>query len=155
MNRMFEFKKMFILSLYGGENMKKFMDEFKAFAFKGNVLDLAVGVVIGSAFTAIVTALVNFIIMPLVGILTGGTDIQNLSIEVGGAKLEYGAFLQAVVDFILIALVIFIFIKFINNAANKFKKAEEVVDEVEIPLAEQYLKEIRDLLAADKENRNS
>ncbi len=155
MNRMFEFKKMFILSLYGGENMKKFMDEFKAFAFKGNVLDLAVGVVIGSAFTAIVTALVNFIIMPLVGILTGGTDIQNLSIEVGGAKLEYGAFLQAVVDFILIALVIFIFIKFINNAANKFKKAEEVVDEVEIPVAEQYLKEIRDLLAADKENHNS
>lgn len=155
MNRMFEFKKMFILSLYGGENMKKFMDEFKAFAFKGNVLDLAVGVVIGSAFTAIVTALVNFIIMPLVGILTGGTDIQNLSIEVGGAKLEYGAFLQAVVDFILIALVIFIFIKLINNAANKFKKAEEVVDEVEIPVAEQYLKEIRDLLAEDKKNRNS
>ena len=150
---MFEFKKMFILSLYGGENMKKFMDEFKAFAFKGNVLDLAVGVVIGSAFTAIVTALVNFIIMPLVGILTGGTDIQNLSIEVGGAKLEYGAFLQAVVDFILIALVIFIFIKLINNAANKFKKAEEVVDEVEIPVAEQYLKEIRDLLAV-KENRD-
>ncbi|MER2227773.1 MAG: large conductance mechanosensitive channel protein MscL [Carnobacterium sp.] len=135
--------------------MKKFMDEFKAFAFKGNVLDLAVGVVIGSAFTAIVTALVNFIIMPFVGILTGGTDIQNLSIEVGGAKLEYGAFLQAVVDFILIALVIFIFIKLINNAANKFKKAEEVVDEVEIPVAEQYLKEIRDLLAEDKKNRNS
>lgn len=135
--------------------MKKFMDEFKEFAFKGNVLDLAVGVVIGSAFTAIVTALVNFIIMPLVGILTGGTDIQNLSIEVGGAKLEYGAFLQAVVDFILIALVIFIFIKLINNAANKFKKAEEVADEVEIPVAEQYLKEIRDLLAEEKENRNS
>jgi len=155
MNRMSEFKKMFILFLFGGENMKKFMDEFKEFAFKGNVLDLAVGVVIGSAFTAIVTALVNFIIMPLVGILTGGTDIQNLSIEVGGAKLEYGAFLQAVVDFILIALVIFIFIKLINNAANKFKKAEEVVDEVEIPVAEQYLKEIRDLLAEDKENRNS
>ncbi|AEB28993.1 large-conductance mechanosensitive channel [Carnobacterium sp. 17-4] len=146
---------MFVLFLFGGENMKKFMDEFKEFAFKGNVLDLAVGVVIGSAFTAIVTALVNFIIMPLVGILTGGTDIQNLSIEVGGAKLEYGAFLQAVVDFILIALVVFIFIKFINNAANKFKKAEEVVDEVEIPVAEQYLKEIRDLLAEDKENRNS
>lgn len=155
MNKMSKFKKMFIVSLYGGENMKKFMDEFKAFAFKGNVLDLAVGVVIGSAFTAIVTALVNFIIMPLVGILTGGTDIQNLSIEVGGAKLEYGAFLQAVVDFILIALVIFIFIKFINNAANKFNKAEEVVDEVEIPVAEQYLKEIRDLLAEDKENRKS
>lgn len=132
------------------------MDEFKEFAFRGNVLDLAVGVVIGSAFTAIVTALVNYIIMPLVGILTGGTDIQGLSVEVGGAKLEYGAFLQAVVDFILIALVIFVFIKIINNAANKFKKEEDVVvEEIEIPLAEQYLKEIRDLLAEDKINRNN
>ena len=119
--------------------MKKFIDEFKDFAFRGNVLDLAIGVVIGSAFTAIVTALVNYIIMPLVGILTGGTNIKNLSIDVGGAKLEYGAFLQAVVDFILIALVIFIFIKIINNAANKFKKTEEVTKEVEIPAAEQYL----------------
>ena len=72
--------------------MKKFIDEFKEFAFRGNVLDLAVGVVIGSAFTAIVTALVSYIIMPLVGILTGGTDIQGLSVEVGGAKLEYGAY---------------------------------------------------------------
>lgn len=134
--------------------MKKFIDEFKDFAFRGNVLDLAVGVVIGSAFTAIVTALVNYIIMPLVGILTGGTNIKNLSIDVGGAKLEYGAFLQAVVDFILIALVIFIFIKFINNAANKFKKTEEVTKEVEIPAAEQYLKEIRDLLAEDKNKTN-
>ena len=134
--------------------MKKFIDEFKDFAFRGNVLDLAVGVVIGSAFTAIVTALVNYIIMPLVGILTGGTNIKNLSIDVGGAKLEYGAFLQAVVDFILIALVIFIFIKIINNAANKFKKTEEVTKEVEIPAAEQYLKEIRDLLAEDKNKMN-
>lgn len=134
--------------------MKKFVDEFKDFAFRGNVLDLAVGVVIGSAFTAIVTALVNYIIMPLVGILTGGTNIKNLSIDVGGAKLEYGAFLQAVVDFILIALVIFIFIKIINNAANKFKKTEEVTKEVEIPAAEQYLKEIRDLLAEDKNKTN-
>lgn len=140
--------------LNGGENMKKFIDEFKDFAFRGNVLDLAIGVVIGSAFTAIVTALVNYIIMPLVGILTGGTNIKNLSIDVGGAKLEYGAFLQAVVDFILIALVIFIFIKIINNAANKFKKTEEVTKEVEIPAAEQYLKEIRDLLAEDKNKTN-
>lgn len=134
--------------------MKKFIDEFKDFAFRGNVLDLAIGVVIGSAFTAIVTALVNYIIMPLVGIITGGTNIKNLSIDVGGAKLEYGAFLQAVVDFILIALVIFIFIKIINNAANKFKKTEEVTKEVEIPAAEQYLKEIRDLLAEDKNKTN-
>lgn len=130
------------------------MDEFKEFAFRGNVLDLAVGLVIGSAFTAIVTALVSYIIMPLVGILSGGKDIKGLSIEVGGATLEYGAFLQAVVDFTLIALVIFIFIKIINNAASKFKKTEDIIEEIEIPITEQYLKEIRDLLAEDKINRN-
>lgn len=130
------------------------MDEFKEFAFRGNVLDLAVGLVIGSAFTGIVTALVNYIIMPIVGILSGGKDIQGLSIEVGGATLAYGAFLQAVVDFILIAFVIFIFIKIINNAANKFKKTEDISEEIEIPAAEKYLKEIRDLLADDKINHD-
>lgn len=137
--------------------MKKFMDEFKEFAFRGNVLDLAVGLVIGSAFTAIVTALVSYIIMPLVGILSGGKDIKGLSVEVGGATLEYGAFLQSVVDFTLIALVVFIFIKLINNAASKLKKPVDVVEEVEVevPIAEQYLKEIRDLLAEDKINRNN
>ncbi|SIN95050.1 large conductance mechanosensitive channel [Carnobacterium alterfunditum] len=131
------------------------MDEFKEFAFRGNVLDLAVGLVIGSAFTAIVTALVSYIIMPLVGILSGGKDVKNLSVEVGGATLEYGAFLQSVVDFTLIALVVFIFIKIINNAASKLKKPVDVIEEIEVPIAEQYLKEIRDLLAEDKKNRNN
>jgi len=131
------------------------MDEFKEFAFRGNVLDLAVGLVIGSAFTAIVTALVSYIIMPLVGILSGGKDIKGLSVEVGGATLEYGAFLQSVVNFTLIALVIFIFIKIINNAASKLKKPVDIIEEIEVPIAEQYLKEIRDLLAEDKINRNN
>ncbi|WP_192987686.1 large conductance mechanosensitive channel protein MscL [Carnobacterium mobile] len=131
--------------------MKNFIEEFKEFAFKGNVLDLAVGVVIGSAFTAIVTSLVEDIIMPVVGIVIGGHDISNLSLKIGNTTLAYGAFLQAVINFLLIAFVVFMFIKIINTAAAKFKKETgEVGEEVEIPAAEQYLKEIRDLLA--KEN---
>lgn len=130
--------------------MKNLIEEFKEFAFKGNVLDLAVGVVIGSAFTAIVTSLVEDIIMPLVGIVIGGHDISNLSVKIGTTTLAYGAFLQAVINFLLIAFVIFMFIKIINTAAAKFKKETgEVGKEVEIPAAEQYLKEIRDLLAKD------
>ncbi|MGX7394913.1 large conductance mechanosensitive channel protein MscL [Carnobacterium mobile] len=131
--------------------MKNFIEEFKEFAFKGNVLDLAVGVVIGSAFTAIVTSLVEDIIMPVVGIVIGGHDISNLSLKIGNTTLAYGAFLQAIINFLLIAFVVFMFIKIINTAAAKFKKETgEVGEEVEIPAAEQYLKEIRDLLA--KEN---
>lgn len=130
--------------------MKNFIEEFKEFAFKGNVLDLAVGVVIGSAFTAIVTSLVEDIIMPVVGIVIGGHDISNLSLKIGNTTLAYGAFLQAVINFLLIAFVVFMFIKIINTAAAKFKKETgEVGEEVEIPAAEQYLKEIRDLLAKD------
>ena len=130
--------------------MKNFINEFKEFAFRGNVLDLAVGVVIGAAFTTIVTSLVEDIIMPLVGMLTGGNDISALSVKVGTAKLAYGSFLQAIINFLIIALVVFMFIKIINTAAAKFKREEGVeVEEVEIPAAEQYLKDIRDLLAKE------
>lgn len=131
--------------------MKNFIDEFKEFAFKGNVLDLAVGVVIGAAFTAIVTSLVEDIIMPLVGIIAGGNDVSSLSLKIGTTTLAYGAFLQAVINFLLIAFVVFMFIKLINSAAAKFKKETgEIGAEVEIPAAEEYLKEIRDLLAKEK-----
>ncbi|ALV22515.1 MULTISPECIES: large conductance mechanosensitive channel protein MscL [Carnobacterium] len=131
--------------------MKNFIEEFKEFAFKGNVLDLAVGVVIGAAFTAIVTSLVEDIIMPLVGIIAGGTDVSSLSLEIGTTTLAYGAFLQAVINFLLIAFVVFMFIKLINSAAAKFKKETgEIGEEVEIPAAEEYLKEIRDLLAKEQ-----
>ena len=130
--------------------MKNFINEFKEFAFRGNVLDLAVGVVIGAAFTTIVTSLVEDIIMPLVGMLTGGNDISALSVKVGTAKLAYGSFLQAIINFLIIALVVFMFIKIINTAAAKFKREVGVdVEEVEIPAAEQYLKDIRDLLAKE------
>ena len=130
--------------------MKNFINEFKEFAFRGNVLDLAVGVVIGAAFTTIVSSLVEDIIMPLVGMLTGGHDISALSVKIGTAKLAYGSFLQAIINFLIIALVVFIFIKIINTAAAKFKREEGVeAEEVEIPAAEQYLKDIRDLLAKE------
>ncbi|MER2042088.1 large conductance mechanosensitive channel protein MscL [Desemzia incerta] len=133
--------------------MKQFIQEFKDFAFRGNVLDLAIGVVIGSAFTGIVTSLVENIINPVVGALTGGTDLAGLSLTIAGAELMYGAFISSIIDFLIIALVIFVFIKLINNAQMKFnKKVEEETAEVELPLTEQYLKEIRDLLADKKDS---
>lgn len=101
--------------------MKKFVEEFKEFISKGNVLDLAVGVVIGGAFTAIVNSLVNDVIMPLVGIILGGVDFSGLSLQIGEASLAYGNFIQAVINFLLVALVLFSIIK----AANKFKKQVE------------------------------
>lgn len=124
------------------------MKEFKEFAMKGNVLDMAVGVVIGAAFGAIVTALVEKVIMPLVGIIAGGVDISGLAVKVGSANLEYGAFLQAIINFLIIAFSVFVFVKIINTAAGKFKKEEEVVEEV--PAVDpqlELLTEIRDLLA--------
>lgn len=130
--------------------MKNFLKEFKEFAMKGNVLDLAIGVVIGGSFGAIVTSLVNDVIMPLVGIILGGIDIAGLSVKVGTAKLGYGSFLQAIINFIIIAFAIFVFIKLINSAVKKFKKqeeAEEVAPAIDPQL--EMLREIRDLLAKD------
>lgn len=126
--------------------MKGFLNEFKDFAMKGNVLDLAVGVVMGSAFGTIVTSLVEKIIMPLVGIIVGGVNIADLSVKVGNATLGYGAFLQAIINFLIIAFSIFLFVKAINTATSKFKKAEvEAAPAVDPQL--ELLTEIRDLLA--------
>ena len=126
--------------------MKGFLNEFKDFAMKGNVLDLAVGVVMGSAFGTIVTSLVENIIMPLVGIIVGGVNIADLSVKVGNATLGYGAFLQAIINFLIIAFSIFLFVKAINTATSKFKKAEEEAAPAVDPQLE-LLTEIRDLLA--------
>ena len=101
--------------------MKKFIEEFKEFISKGNVLDLAIGVVIGGAFTAIVNSLVNDVIMPVVGIILGGVDFSGLSLQIGDASLTYGNFIQAVINFLLVAFVLFTIVK----AANKFKKQAE------------------------------
>ncbi|MBR5407134.1 MAG: large conductance mechanosensitive channel protein MscL [Lachnospiraceae bacterium] len=107
--------------------MKSFIKEFKEFISKGNVMDMAVGVIIGGAFTAIVTSLVDDIIMPLISLLTGGFDFSNLSIALGSgegaATFNYGAFITAIINFLLIAIVIFSIIKAINKF-NKKKDAE-------------------------------
>jgi len=122
------------------------LKEFKDFAMRGNVIDLAVGVVIGGAFGAIVSSLVADLIMPLLGILTGGIDFSGLSVDVGEAKLSYGKFIQALISFILIAFAIFIMIKGINTLSKK-KEAEAPPAAPPAPSKEeQLLTEIRDLL---------
>lgn len=124
-----------------------FIKEFKEFISKGNVIDLAVGVIIGGAFGKIVTSLVDDIIMPLVGVIIGGIDFTTLSIKVGKAKISYGMFLQNIIDFLIVAACIFIFIKFIN----RFKKKEEIKEELPIKdPKEKLLEEIRDLLQKKK-----
>jgi len=105
--------------------MKSFVKEFKEFISRGNVMDMAVGIIIGGAFTAIVNSLVNDVIMPLISLLTGGFDFSELCVVLGegegAATLNYGAFISAIINFLLIALVIFCLIKSIN----KFKKKQE------------------------------
>ena len=105
--------------------MKAFMKEFKEFISKGNVMDLAVGVIIGGAFQAIVGSLVNDIIMPLLGIITGGLDFSHLAITVGEAQILYGSFISAIINFLLMALVLFLVIKAPNKAKSLTAKPEE------------------------------
>lgn len=125
---------------------KGFIAEFKAFIARGNVLDMAVGIIIGSAFTAIVTSLVNDIIMPIVGVIIGGIDLSSLKVTVGSAAINYGVFIQAIINFLLIALTVFIIIKALSKA--KRKQAEEPVEEEPAPTPEvELLTEIRDLLS--------
>ncbi len=121
--------------------------EFKSFISKGNVLDLAVGVIIGGAFGKIVTSLVNDVVMPLLGIILGGVNFSSLYLKVNDSILMYGDFIQSTIDFLLIALCIFFMIKLIN----KFKKpAKNVKEEVNKPTTEELLVEIRDLLKNKK-----
>lgn len=125
--------------------VKKVVKEFKEFISKGNVVDLAVGVIIGGAFGKIVTSLVNDILMPLLGIVLGGINFGGLTLRVGNAVIAYGAFIQNVIDFLIIAFCIFMFVKFINKLTAKPKKVEEPAKPVkkdEVIL----LEEIRDLL---------
>ena len=130
------------------------LKDFKEFAFKGNVLDMAIGVIIGAAFGKIVTSLVNDLIMPIISILTGGINFKDLKLvitpahgDVAENAVAYGSFIQNVVDFLIIAFCIFIFVRLIE----KFKKKEEV--KVEAPKKADdvvLLEEIRDLLKAKK-----
>ncbi|MGG3494253.1 large conductance mechanosensitive channel protein MscL [Peribacillus simplex] len=119
--------------------------EFREFITKGSVLDLAIAVVMGAAFGKIVSSLVENIITPLVGILLGGVNVSSLALPVNGVDVQYGAFVQAVIDFLIISFAIFMFMKIANSLIRKKQTDEEEVIVV-VPATEQYLKEIRDLL---------
>lgn len=132
------------------------LKEFKEFISKGNVVDLAVGVIIGGAFGKIVTSLVNDIIMPLIGVIIGGINFTNLSIKIGESVIAYGSFIQNIIDFLIIAACIFVFVKFVNKLTNLNKvEAKEEPKKEEPKVAEdiKLLTEIRDLLK--KQNTNS
>ena len=123
--------------------MSAWLKEFREFAVKGNVVDLAVGVIIGGAFGKIVSSLVADLLMPLVGILIGGVHYEDLVFQVGAAQITYGKFIENVVDFVIIALVIFLMVKLINHVRRKEEKEPKVAPPAR---QEQLLEEIRDLL---------
>lgn len=122
--------------------------DFKAFALKGNVMDLAVAVVIGAAFGKIITALVNNIIMPLIGILLNGIDFSGLSYKVGSAEVTYGVFIQSIIDFVIISFSIFLVVRLIMKFKRKKKPVEEAAPTIDAK--EELLTEIRDLLKDQK-----
>ena len=127
--------------------MKQFMQEFKQFIARGNVMDMAVGVIIGGAFSSITTSLINDIIMPLLGIFTGSISFASLSVEVGSAVIAYGSFLQAVLNFLVMAFVVFCLVKALNRLSQKKEKEAASPPPPPGPSAEEkLLTEIRDLL---------
>ncbi len=143
--------------------MKKFIAEFKEFAMKGNVVAMAIGVVIGAAFGKITTSLVNDVIMPLISRITGGVDfsawkwvlkaaeVAEDGTEIPEIAVNYGSFIAVVLDFLIIALVLFMVVKAINKLRSIGKKDEPAEEEDPAPTAEELLTEIRDLL---KENND-
>ena len=121
------------------------LNEFKDFIAKGNVMDMAVGIILGGAFTAIVGSLVDDIITPIIGLFMGGVDFSGLSAGVGDALITYGNFIMAIINFLIIAYVVFLMVK----GVNKMKKAEEEAPEEPAgPTSEELLAEIRDALKA-------
>lgn len=140
--------------------MKKFLEEFKAFALKGNVMDMAIGVIIGAAFGSIVTALTDSFINPLIAVITGGAEkdengvmqVVGGTFTVRGVEFSYGAFISAVINFLIIALILFCLIKAVNKAMAIGKKKEEEKP-AEPPKEEVLLTEIRDLLKAQNNKK--
>lgn len=123
--------------------MNEIINEFKKFISKGNVVDLAVGVVIGGAFSKIVSSLVNDIIMPIIGILIGGIDFTSLTLKINNATIKFGLFFQNIIDFLIIAFCIFMVIKFINKldelTIKKIKKEEPKETKKEEKVSEEIL----------------
>lgn len=126
----------------------KFFSEFKEFIMRGNVVDMAVGVIVGNAFKSIVDSLVQDIVMPCIGMLTGKVDISQLSLSIGdnGLVIPYGNFLQQILNFLIIAFAIFCTIKMMNSLRDRFAKKEEAAEVTSGPTQEELLAEIRDLI---------
>ena len=147
--------------------MKKFIAEFKEFAMKGNVVDMAIGVVIGAAFGKITTSLVNDVIMPLISRITGGVDfsawkwvlkaaeVAEDGTEIPEIAVNYGSFIAVVLDFLIIAFVLFLVVKAINKLRSIGKKEEPAEEEDPAPTSEELLTEIRDLLKEHSDGSHS
>ncbi len=123
--------------------MRKFYEEFKKFAMRGNVLDMAVGIIIGGAFTSIVNSLVNDIFSPVIGLITGGIDFSALSFGIGGAQIMIGNFINAVISFLLVAFCVFILVKAVNKLTHKQEEEKPAPAKPDDLIV---LEEIRDLL---------
>lgn len=132
--------------------MKKFLAEFKEFAIKGNMFDLAVGVIIGAAFNTIVKSLVDDVIMPAVGMLIGGHDFTALVLKFGTATIKYGNLIQNIVNFLITAFCLFVVVKSINTLKRRNEAAEEAIEEAPAAKPDDIvlLEEIRDTLAEIK-----
>jgi len=132
--------------------------EFKEFIKRGNVMDLAVGVIVGGAFSSIVTSLVNNILTPILGIFLGGIDFSSLSIKINDAEIQYGLFIQSIIDFLIIAFCIFLLVKMINKIMSVGKK-EKKEEEKPVPPKKTddivLLEEIRDLLKNTNNKKRS
>ena len=131
--------------------MKKIIAEFKEFAIKGNMLDMAIGVIIGAAFKSIVDSLVNDIFMPFVGVLIGGRDFSGLSLKIGEATINYGMLIQNIVNFLIVAVCLFMLVKAVNMLKRKKEEVETDPVEEKKPEDIQLLEEIRDVLSVIKD----
>ena len=131
--------------------MKKIIAEFKEFAIKGNMLDMAIGVIIGAAFKSIVDSLVNDIFMPFVGVLIGGRDFSGLSLKIGEATINYGMLIQNIVNFLIVAVCLFMLVKAVNMLKRKKEEVEAEPVEEKKPEDIQLLEEIRDVLSVIKD----
>ena len=128
------------------KEVKKEIGEFKKFIMRGNVLDLAVGVIIGGAFGKIVSSLVNDILMPAIGVIMGGLDFSTLQLTIGDSVIAYGLFIQNIIDFLIIATCVYFIVKFVNKLTHKKEEEPKKTKNKQ----EELLEEIRDLLKENK-----
>ena len=139
--------------------MKNILKEFRTFIQKGNVMDLAVGVIMGSAFGAIVNSLVNDVLMPALGVLVGGIDFSDLTIKFKDATIYYGLFIQNVINFLIIAFCVFLLVKFMNGLTKKFEKEKDKEKEAKPSEEVLLLRDIKELLGGKNivtdKNKNS